>query len=126
MTLELNIFNFRKKSGTYEDDKPEETSAIEALVKKNYSKPTIREISNTPRSKPNVILEKTIAHTSAWSVKPLPLEIDEEPREKPTEPSKLALNLVPAKFKYAYLGDNETWLVVISSTLTKEKEEKLL
>ena len=41
-------------------------------------------------------------------------------------PPKLELKPLPDNLKYAYLGDNETLPVIISSALTLDQEEKLL
>ena len=41
-------------------------------------------------------------------------------------PPKLELKPLPENLKYAYLGDNETLAVIISSALTLDQEEKLV
>ena len=41
-------------------------------------------------------------------------------------PPKLELKPLPENLKYAYLGDNETLPVIISSGLTLDQEEKLM
>ena len=43
-----------------------------------------------------------------------------------TSPPKLELKPLPDNLKYAYLGDNETFPVIISSALTLDQEEKLV
>ena len=43
-----------------------------------------------------------------------------------TSPPKLELKPLPDNLKYAYLGDNETLPVIISSALTIDQEEKLI
>ncbi|KAL4384914.1 hypothetical protein GQ457_15G017330 [Hibiscus cannabinus] len=42
------------------------------------------------------------------------------------QPSKLELKQLPEQLKYAYLGNNETLPVIISSKLQKEHEERLI
>ncbi|XP_057719898.1 uncharacterized protein LOC130934337 [Arachis stenosperma] len=62
------------------------------------------------------------------------LEIDDSPpqKEKPqmpsTEegPSKLELKPLPSSLKYAFLGEHDTYLVIISSSLRHEEEYALL
>lgn len=47
-------------------------------------------------------------------------------RGKPSEPPTLELKELPSHLKYAFLGENETLPVIISSKLTPVQEEKLL
>ena len=53
-----------------------------------------------------------------------------EPKKKPLpsseEPPKPELKQLPAHLKYAFLGENETFPVIISSALTSLQEKKLL
>ncbi|XP_057734295.1 uncharacterized protein LOC130949652 [Arachis stenosperma] len=42
------------------------------------------------------------------------------------EAPKLELKTLSSSLKYAYLGDNSTYLVIINSSLSKEQEEKLI
>ena len=42
------------------------------------------------------------------------------------EPPKLELKTLSSNLKYAFLGDNETLPVIISSILTLEQETKLI
>lgn len=42
------------------------------------------------------------------------------------ETLKLKLKPLPEELKYAYLGDQQTYLVVVSSQLTSDQEDKLL
>ncbi|MGV7959412.1 hypothetical protein PJP14_29350, partial [Mycobacterium kansasii] len=44
----------------------------------------------------------------------------------PTNDPKLDLKPLPNELKYVYLGENETYPVVISSFLDKDQETKLL
>nr|XP_016494264.1 PREDICTED: uncharacterized protein LOC107813505 [Nicotiana tabacum] len=48
------------------------------------------------------------------------------PRPSIEEASKLELKPLPAHLRYAYLGNSEIFLVIISSSLTNTQEEKLL
>jgi len=41
-------------------------------------------------------------------------------------PPKLELKSLPENLKYAYLGDDETLLVIISNALTSDQEDKLI
>ena len=57
------------------------------------------------------------------------LEMPEDTKTfKPSleEAPKLEMKPLPSHIKYAYLGENETLPVIISSTLTPDQEEKLL
>ncbi|XP_072084494.1 uncharacterized protein [Arachis hypogaea] len=42
------------------------------------------------------------------------------------EAPKLELKTLPPSLKYAYLGDNDTYLVIINSSLSKDQEEELI
>lgn len=42
------------------------------------------------------------------------------------ETLKLKLKPLPEELKYAYLGDQQTYPVVVSSQLTSDQEDKLL
>ena len=45
---------------------------------------------------------------------------------KVVETLKLELKTLPPSLKYAYLGDKNTYPVIINSSLSKEQEEKLI
>ncbi|XP_020992634.1 uncharacterized protein LOC110278738 [Arachis duranensis] len=62
----------------------------------------------------------------------LPLEIMDEPimmdktNKIELEAPKLELKTLPPSLKYAYLGDSNTYPVIINSSLNEEQEEKLI
>ncbi|XP_023745769.1 uncharacterized protein LOC111893924 [Lactuca sativa] len=68
-----------------------------------------------------------IKKTTQFSVKQIELP-QTHTRLPPSlvQPPKLELKVLPQHLKYAYLGDNETLLVIISTHLTECEEEKLL
>ena len=49
-----------------------------------------------------------------------------ENEDKKNEISKLELKPLPEGLKYAFLGEKQTYPVVIASTLTSEQEDKLI
>ncbi|XP_016173139.1 uncharacterized protein LOC107615602 [Arachis ipaensis] len=51
--------------------------------------------------------------------------LDKTSKEKEQAP-KLELKTLPPSLKYAYLGNNDTYPVIINSTLSKEQEEELI
>ncbi|XP_072087215.1 uncharacterized protein [Arachis hypogaea] len=46
--------------------------------------------------------------------------------KKEVEAPKLELKTLPPSFKYSYLGNNNTYLVIINSSLSEEQEEELI
>ena len=49
-----------------------------------------------------------------------------QPTSPPKEPPKLKLKPLPSNLRYAFLGQDSTFLVIINSSLSDVKEEKLL
>ena len=63
-------------------------------------------------------MEESIAHTTTWGEKVLPLVTnDDPPLKKPSDHPKPILKPLPCGINYAFLKSNETCLVVISSSL---------
>ena len=72
-------------------------------------------------------IEKEFAHKTTWSEKfPLLVTGDDPPLKNPNDPPKPILKPLPCGLKYAFLKINEICLVVISSSLHKQQEGKLL
>jgi hypothetical protein len=57
---------------------------------------------------------------------PLPLTSSTHPVLSLKSPQKLELKPLPDKLKYAFLGVNDTLLVIIASDLQKDQEDNLL
>ena len=71
--------------------------------------------------------EESIAHTSSWIEKVLPLVTDDHlSLEKLSDPPKVVLEPLPSGLNYAFLGSDETWPMVISFSLSEQQEGKLL
>ena len=92
-------------------------------IKKHYARDiqdALIRHSNTIYDDDAPCIKESIAHTLAWSVKVLPLMNDDDPTlENPSGPPKPTLEPLSSELKYALLRDDETWLVVISSSLSK-------
>ncbi|XP_015970266.1 uncharacterized protein LOC107493724 [Arachis duranensis] len=55
---------------------------------------------------------------------PIPSTLEERKKEK--EAPKLELKALPSTLKYAYLGSDESYPVIINSSLSQEQEEELI
>ena len=59
-------------------------------------------------------------------VESLPDKIDTKLKPSLVEPPTVELKVLPKHLKYVYVGEGNTLLVIISSNLTGEQEEKLM
>ena len=75
----------------------------------------------------SIIKHNEVLEVNGWAPKFEPLPPIED-RALPSEerPSKLELKLLPSHLKYAFLGVEETFPVIISSSLELDQENKLL
>ena len=64
--------------------------------------------------------------TIGWQREPLEIEPRVQLRPSVEEPPKLELKPLPENLEYAYLGENESLPVIISSELTIGQKEALL
>ena len=138
MTLELNVFNLCKQPHDEEDDN-EEANMIESIVENHIQTGSISDplescLINSFESNEEFdqdfsnacsLLDcSQVMENKGW--KPKFEELGQMNDDKPDEPPKLELKPLPIELKYAFLGDNQTYPVVISSTLTNEQEGKLI
>ena len=140
MTVNLNIFNVIKEMGDEEDVC--EVSMIDSIVQKyvdnvSYDDPLISCLVNpscveevtTSKSEflHSIIEHSEVLEANRWAPKFEPLPPIED-RVLPFEerPPKLELKPLPSHLKYAFLGVEETFPVIISSSLESEQENKLL
>ncbi|KAL1549889.1 hypothetical protein AAHA92_17919 [Salvia divinorum] len=89
------------------------TSAIMDFCQPNAARSS--RISKLTRM--NEVAEKEDPTTKSMEKNPLPSE---------KNPAEKELKTLPPGLKYAYLGENETLLVIINSKLTKGQEERLM
>ena len=140
MTVNLNIFNVIKGMGDEEDVC--EVNMVDSVVQKyldNVShddplmsclvSPSWNEEVTTLESKflHTIIEHNEILEVNGWEPKfePLPPIKDRAlPSEK--RPPNLELKPLPSHLKYAFLGVEETFSLIISSSLELDQEHKLL
>ena len=140
MTFNLNIFNVIKGMGDEEDVC--EVNIVDYVVQKyldNVShddplmsclvSPSWDEEVTTSESKflHSKIDHNEVLEVNGWAPKFEPLQPIED-RALPSEerPPKLELKPLPSHLKYAILGVQETFPVIISSSLELDQENKLL
>ena len=140
MTVNLNIFNVIKGMGDEEDVC--EVNVVDSVVQKyldnvSYDDPLMscivtpswdEEVTTSESEFLHSIIEHNeVLEVNGWAPKFEPLSPVED-RALPSEerPPKLELKLLPSHLKYAFLGVEETVLVIISSSLELDQENKLL
>uniref|UniRef100_A0A2N9I6A0 RNA-directed DNA polymerase n=1 Tax=Fagus sylvatica TaxID=28930 RepID=A0A2N9I6A0_FAGSY len=140
MTLEVNIFNICKQPG--DDDGFHEVNLIETLVQDQFnltcfSDPLESCLVNSLDFDDDedsevahicsVLNSSQVLEVNAWRPKfeELPPR-NIMPVPSSVEAPKLELKPLPVELKYAFLGQEETFPVVISSKLNDEQESKLL
>ena len=140
MTINLNIFNVIKGMGDEEDVC--EVNMVDSVVQKyldNVShddplKSCLVSLSwdeevTTQESEflHSIIEHNEVLEVNGWAPKFEPLPPNED-RALPYEerPPKLELKPLPTHLKYAFLGEEETFPVIISSSLELNQENQLL
>ena len=75
----------------------------------------------------SIIEHNEVLEVNGWAPKFEPLPLNED-KALPSEerPPKLELKPLPTHLKYAFLGEEDTFLVIISSSLELNQENKLL
>ena len=138
MTVNLNIFNVIKEMGDEEDV----CEVIDSVVQKyvdnvSYDDPLmsclvnpswVEEVTTSESEFLHSIIEHSeVLEAHGWAPKFETLPPIED-RVLPSEerPPKLELKPLPTHLKYAFLGVEETFSVIISSSLESDKENKLL
>ena len=140
MTVNLNIFNVIKGMGDEED--AYEVKMIDSVVQKyldnvSYDDPLMSclvspswdEEVTTSKSEflHSIIEHNEVLEVNGWAPKFETLQPIED-RELPLEerPPKLELKPLPSHLKYAFFGVEETFPIIISSSLELDQENKLL
>ena len=140
MTVNLNIFNIIKGVGDEEDVC--EVNMVDSVVQKyldnvSYDDPLMsylvspswdEEVTTSESEFLHSIIEHNeVLEANGWAPKFEPLPPIED-RVLPSEerPPKIELKPLPSHLKYAFLGIEETFSVIISSSLDSEQENKLL
>ena len=140
MTVNLNIFNVIKEIGDEEDVC--EVNMIDYMVQQyvdhvSYDDPLmsylvspswVEEVTTYESEFLHSIIERSeVLEANRWAPKfePLP-PIEDIALHLEEKPPKLELKPLPSHLKYAFLGVDGTFPVIISSSLESEKENKLL
>ena len=138
--VNLNIFNVIKE--IWDEEDVCEVNTIDSMVQKyidnvSYGDPLmsclvnpswVQEVTTSESEFLHSIIEHSeVLEANGWAPK---FEIlpPIEDRVLPSEerPPKLELKPLPSHLKYAFLGVEETFLVIISSSLESDQENKLL
>ena len=120
MTVELNIFRTENSPNSYVD----QFSEIHA-VHDNESE--LDHLNNEIESDYKTLFQDIPENVSdSIPVEPLAIESVPQPVSSIESSPKSELKVLPSRLKYAYLGENETFPVIIASDLTLEQEQLLL
>ncbi|XP_052289053.1 uncharacterized protein LOC127899634 [Citrus sinensis] len=138
MTLELNVFNMCRQpneENENEDDTDEQKELFESCIEENIQKGDFSELSNVclvNSIESNKQLELDISNiNSLLDSMQTSQNYDDEPKfeelgsiekTEQQEAPKMELKPLPEGLKYAFLGEEQTYPVVISSTLTSDQE----
>ena len=140
MTVNLNIFNVIKGMGDEEDvckvnmvdsvvQKYLDNVSYDDLLMSYLVSPSLVEEVTTSESEflHSIIEHSEVLEANGWAPKfePLP-PIEDKVLPSEERPPKLELKPLPSHLKYAFLGVEETFMVIISSSLESEQENKLL
>ncbi|XP_024042762.1 uncharacterized protein LOC112099576 [Citrus clementina] len=123
MTLELNVFNMCRQpneENENEDDTDEQKELFESFNSIESNKQLKLDISNI-----NSLLD-SMQTSQNYDDEPKFEELGSIEKTKQQEAPKMELKPLPEGLKYAFLGEEQTYPVVISSTLTSDQEGKLL
>ena len=140
MTVNLNIFNVIKGMGDEEDAC--EVNMVDYVVQKyldnvSYDDPLmsclvnpswIEEVTTSESEFLYSIIEHNeVLEVNGWAPKfePLP-PIEDRALASEESPPKLELKPLPSHLKYAFLGVEENFSLIISSSLELDQENKLL
>ena len=140
MIVNLNIFNVIKEIGDQEDvcevnmidsvvlNYVDNVSYNDSLVSCLISPSSVEEVTTFESE----FLHSIIEHSEVLEANGLSPKFEKLPpiedRVLPSEekPPKLEFKPLPSHLKYAFLGAEETFLVIISSSLESDQENKLL
>ena len=139
MTVNLNIFNVVKEIG--DDEDVCEVNMIDSVVQNyvdhvSYDDPLkyclvspscVEEVTTSELEFLHSIIEHEVMEANGWAPrfeKLPPIEDKVLPTEE--KPPTLEFKPLPSHLKYAFLGVEETFPVIISSSLESDQENKLL
>ncbi|XP_058222963.1 uncharacterized protein LOC131332682 [Rhododendron vialii] len=125
MKMEVNVFNIGSQMG--DDECIHEVNLIDSLVQEHVDTFLYKDPLEVGEYLCSLLDMEDVCGTDVWSPKfkelP-PLECKTIPSS--IQPPKLELKVLPETLKYAFLGEHETYPMVISSSLTCSQESQLL
>ena len=136
MTIELNVFNISKQL-VEEDSDTYEVNMIKTLVEGKFAHPMFSDPTESCLLNPNnddidldtvnALLDATpTIETNRWKPCFEELPIPSKPIPSSVQAPKLDLKPLPSDLKYAYLGQDENFPVVLFAQLNEEQEKELL
>ena len=122
MTKEVNVFNLGKHPYDV-TDQPFEVNFIENMTSEHNEEITLESKEEDELGSSDLNLDEI-----EWAANPSSIEMENSSlTPPPIEPHpSLELKTLPKHLKYAYLGEQETLLVIVASNLTNRQEEDLL
>ena len=126
MTREVNVFNLGKQPRDFEDQ-TFEVNLIENLTSEHREELELETECDFGLESDNFNLDQVVDSDVNWASNPiLPIMEPTNLTSPSSEPSSsLELKALPAHLKYVYLGEQETFLVIIASHLNDGEEEDL-
>ena len=110
------------------DDQPFEVNLIENVTSEHREKIELESRRDIELESKDFNLDEMVNSTIEWASSPSSLDqepISLTPPPIGTSPS-IELKILPKCLKYAYLGDQETFSVIVASNLTNRQEEGLM
>ena len=126
MTREVNVFNLGKQPRDVEDQ-TFEVNLIENLTSELGEEMKLETECEFGLESDDFNLDQVVDSAVNWASNPISPTMEQTDLTSPTsEPSSsLELKTLPVHLKYAYLGEQETFPVIIVSHLNVREEEDL-
>ena len=124
MTREVNVFNLGKQSHGVEDQ-TFEVNLIENLTSEHMEELELKTECDFELDSDEFNLDQVIESAVNWASNPISQNMEPTNMTHPSgEPSSsLELKSLPAHLKYVYLGEQETFPVIIASHLNDGQED---
>jgi len=127
MTKEVNVFNLG--SQPYDlDDQSFEVNLIENLTSEHIEEIELEGKFDNVLGSDDVSLDEIVNSTVEWTLSPSSFYAETTNLNPPSIESSpfLEVKTLPKHLKYVYLGEQETFSVIVTSDLTNGQEENLM